>query len=87
MKTNLNPFMHNVPKWSDTLQKSYTKCSKIFKVCLTIFGRCVLKDQKKFRNASGYHRKHSLCSYYLDICFAFIFGKSWTKKNGLFHVL
>ena len=35
-----NPFMHNVPNWSDTL---CSKCRKIFKVCLTILGHCALK--------------------------------------------
>ena len=39
-KITCNHLMHNVPKWSDTLQKS---CSKIFKVCLTILGHYALK--------------------------------------------
>ena len=38
-----NPLMHNVPKWSDTLQKSCSKCCKLFKVCLTILGHYALK--------------------------------------------
>ena len=37
-RKSLNPLMHNVPKWSDILQKS---CS--FKVCLTILGHYALK--------------------------------------------
>ena len=39
----VNPLMHNVPKWSDTLQKSWSKCFKIFKVCLTILEHYALK--------------------------------------------
>ena len=38
-----NPLMHNVPKWSDTLQKSCSKCCKIFRVYLTILGHYALK--------------------------------------------
>ena len=38
--------MHNVAKWSDTFLKSYSKCCKIFKVCLTILGHYALKDLK-----------------------------------------
>ena len=38
--------MHNAPKWSDTLQKSYGKWCKIFKVCLTILEDCVLEGYK-----------------------------------------
>ena len=34
--------MLNVPEWSDTLQKSCSKCYKIFKVCLTILVRFIL---------------------------------------------
>ena len=32
----INPLIHNVPKWC-------SKCSKIFKVCLTILGNYALK--------------------------------------------
>ena len=42
--------MYNAPKWSNTLQKSYSICSicrKIFKLCLTILGHCALKDYKQ----------------------------------------
>ena len=39
----LNPLVHNVPNWSNTLEKSYSICCKIFKVCLTILGHCALK--------------------------------------------
>ena len=39
----VNPLMHNVPKWPDTLQKSCSKCFKIFKVCLTILEHYALK--------------------------------------------
>ena len=39
----VNPLMHNVPKWSDTLHKSCSKCCKIFKVCLTILVHYALK--------------------------------------------
>ena len=39
----LNPLMHNVPKWSDTLWKSYSIFYKIFKICVTILGHYVLK--------------------------------------------
>ena len=35
----INPLLYNVPRWSDTLERSRTKCCKIFKVCLTIL-RC-----------------------------------------------
>ena len=38
-----NPLMHNVLKWSDTLQKSCSICCKIFKVCLTILRRYALR--------------------------------------------
>ena len=38
-----NHLKHNVPKWSDTLQKSCSKCCKIFKVCLTILAHYALK--------------------------------------------
>ena len=42
MQTKLfNPLMHNVPKWSETLSKSWSKCFKIFNVCLTSFGRYI----------------------------------------------
>ena len=40
-----NPLMHNVPKWLDTLQKSCSKCCKIFKVYLTILGHYALKGK------------------------------------------
>ena len=30
--------MHNIPKWSGTIQNSCSICYKIFKVCLTGFG-------------------------------------------------
>ena len=39
----VNPLIHNVRKWSDTLQKSCSICCKIFKVCLTIFEHYALK--------------------------------------------
>ena len=42
----VNPLMHNVPKCSDTLQKSCSKSCKIFNVCLTILlpivGKCLI---------------------------------------------
>ena len=38
-----NSLMHNVPKWSDILLKSYSKCCKIFKVCLAILRHYALK--------------------------------------------
>ena len=40
---DFNPLMHNIPKWSDTLQKSCSICRKIFKVCLTNLGHYTLK--------------------------------------------
>ena len=42
-----NPLMHNVPKWSNTLEKSCCKCSKIFQVCLTILGQYALKAHRQ----------------------------------------
>ena len=39
----INPLMNNVLKWLDTLQKSCSKCCKIFKVCLTILRHYALK--------------------------------------------
>ena len=39
----INPLMNNVLKWLDTLQKSCSKCCKIFKVCLTILAHYALK--------------------------------------------
>ena len=39
----INPLMHNVPKWSDALLKSCSKCRKIFKLRLTMLGHYVLK--------------------------------------------
>ena len=44
---HINPLMHNVPKWSDTLKKTCGKCCKIFKVCLTILGRYALNGLRK----------------------------------------
>ena len=41
--TIINPLLRNVIKWSDTLLKFYSKCCKIFKVCLTILGHCEVK--------------------------------------------
>ena len=41
--TMINPLMHNVLKWSDTLQKSCSKIYKVFKVCLTTLGHYALK--------------------------------------------
>ena len=38
-----NLLMHNVPKWSDTLLKCYSKCCIIFKVCLTNLEHYALK--------------------------------------------
>ena len=38
--------MHNVPKWSDRLKKSCSKCCKIFKVCLTFLEHYALKGKK-----------------------------------------
>ena len=40
---SINHVKHNVSKWSDTLQKSCSKCCKIFKVCLTILGHYAIK--------------------------------------------
>ena len=37
------PLMHHFPKWSSTLQKSYSICCMIFKECLTILGRYAWK--------------------------------------------
>ena len=41
------PLMHNAPKWSKTLLKSYnkccSKCCRILKVCLAILGSYALK--------------------------------------------
>ena len=42
-ETMVDHLMHNVPKWSDRLSKSCSKCCKIFKVCLTILGHYALK--------------------------------------------
>ena len=39
---NINPSMHNFPKWSDTLQKTCSNCCKIFKACVTILRRYAL---------------------------------------------
>ena len=41
--STLDPLMHNVSKWSNTLQKSCSICCKIFKVCLTILEQYALK--------------------------------------------
>ena len=35
--------MHNVLKWSNTFEKSCSKCCKIFEVCLTNLGHYALK--------------------------------------------
>ena len=48
LQSSINPLMHNVPKWSDTLEKSCGKCCKIFKVCLTILGHYALNGSKHF---------------------------------------
>ena len=39
----INPLLRNVVKLSDTLQKSCSKCCKIFKVCLIILRHCEVK--------------------------------------------
>ena len=42
---SVNPLMNNVPKQSDTLEKSCSKCRKYpktFKVCLAVFGHYTL---------------------------------------------
>ena len=39
----VNPLLHSVPKWSDTLLRSCSICCKIFKVCLAILGHYVFK--------------------------------------------
>lgn len=39
---NLNPLVHNVPRWLDTLYKSCRICCKIIKICLTILLRYAL---------------------------------------------
>ena len=39
----LHPLMHHVPKWSETLEESCSKCCKTFTVCLTILGHYALK--------------------------------------------
>ena len=39
---DVNPLMHNVPKWSDILLKSCSKYCKILKVCLNILGHYAL---------------------------------------------
>ena len=47
----VNPILHNVLKWLDTLQKFCSICSKSFKACLTIMYYWVNKYQslrKKF---------------------------------------
>ena len=45
---DFNPLMRNAPKWSDTFLKSYSKCCRIFKVCLTILGHYALKGWIRF---------------------------------------
>ena len=42
----INPLMHDVPKWSNSHQKSSSICYKIFKACLTIFGALCIKGLK-----------------------------------------
>ena len=41
-----NSLIYNVPKWSNTLQKSRSICCEIFKVRLTILGHYALKGLK-----------------------------------------
>ena len=54
---HLNPLMHNVPKWSDTLLKSWNNCYKIFKVCLTILGHYALKGEELTDSNLIYQKK------------------------------
>ena len=49
---SFNPLMHNVPKWSDTLQKSCSKFCKTFEILLTSvsdhFGTLCIKGLMKY---------------------------------------
>ena len=38
----IKPSMHNIPKWSKTLEKASSKYCKIYKMCLTILGQYTL---------------------------------------------
>ena len=49
MKYIANPLMHNISKWSDTLQKSCSICCKIFKVCLIILGHHALNGWELYQ--------------------------------------
>ena len=43
VKNMFNSLTRNCPKWSDTIWRSYSKCCKIFKVCLTVLGSYALR--------------------------------------------
>ena len=52
----LNPLMHNVPKWSNTLYNSCSICCKIFEVCLTILELFACKGYwKNAKNLLAYY--------------------------------
>ena len=42
-----NPLMHNVPKWSDTLYKSFSICTKIFENVSDHFGTLFMTGLKE----------------------------------------
>ena len=57
---NINPLMHNFPKWSNTHKWSNTNgiCCKIFKVCLTILGHSAWKG---WGEEQWIHNKEAIC--------------------------
>ena len=64
-----NALIHNVLKWSDTLEKPYSKCWKIFKVCSTVLGRYAFKSWKNiyFSFFTCYYYKvlnRQICPYF-----------------------
>ena len=63
---SFKPFMHNIPKWSDTLLKFCSICCKIFKVSEILLRIFLQFPKKPFLKASiNDLLDHSVTSFYL----------------------
>ena len=70
--SSINSLMYNIPKWSDTLWKSCSKCCKIFKVCLTILEHYALKGWKRSIILKLWNFKFWLSIYVTSLCLHFL---------------
>lgn len=85
-RNHFKPFMHNVPKFSNSLWKSGSICYKIFKAFLAIFGPLCIKVFVLFTvNSSWGKLVHSLM-HIVHIFFIFPWSVLMSIKKVLIKV-